>query len=83
MVDGVRSLALAFAVIGWLTRYSAAAGGRGDATFEDVVAAVSAVDRNAGRAKELGARSAALRLKYLGEERGIERLLCQYRLWGA
>lgn len=81
VLEGVRSLALAFAVIGWLARYSAAAAGRPAATFEDVAAAVSAVDRNAGRAKELGASSAALRLRYLSEDRGIERLLSQFRCW--
>lgn len=83
LTDGILSLGLAFAVMGWLARYSAAVGGRDAATFEDVVAAVSAVDRNAGRAKELGARSAALRLRYMVDNDAIGGLLERYRMWDA
>ncbi len=75
ILSGLRSLLLATAVIGWLTRHIARVEGRMCFAYDDLVRAVGIVDRTAGRAPELGAKSARLRLAYLGGDVGLRRLL--------
>ena len=81
-LDGLRSLLLAVAAIGWLVRYVAATDGRTAYHFGDLTIAVGIVDRTAGRAAELGAKSAWLRVQYLSQARGLWRLSRAYPLLG-
>ncbi len=78
VLEGLASLVVAMAAVGWLTRYVAVAEGRGDFTQDDIVRALGVVDRSAGRAAELGTRPARLRLSYLLSEQGLIRLMCAY-----
>ena len=80
VLDGLRALLLAIAVIGWVTRYVAVGAGRTTFARADLVRALGVVDRNATRSPELGSRSARLRLRYLTPEQGILRLLGAYPL---
>ncbi len=78
VLDGMRSLILAVATIGWIARYRAAGARRDSFDDTDIIHAVGVVDRAAGRAAELGAKSAQLRVCYLQRERGLLRLLAAY-----
>ncbi|MBI5764407.1 MAG: YkgJ family cysteine cluster protein [Planctomycetes bacterium] len=78
VLDGLRSLILAVATVGWLARYRAASAGRDSFDDKDILHAVGVVDRAAGRAAELGAKSARLRVGYLQREHGLLRLLAAY-----
>lgn len=78
ILDGLQALLLSIATIGWLTRRVAVLNGRTVYRFEDVVAAVGLVDRTTGRAPELGAHSARMRLRFLTEDNGLLRLLTTY-----
>ncbi|MEK6644113.1 MAG: YkgJ family cysteine cluster protein [Planctomycetota bacterium] len=78
VLDGLCALLLAVATIGWLARYHAAKDGRDKFCFDDLMRAVGVVDRTAGRARELGAKSAQLRVTYLRNEDGLLRLLRAY-----
>ncbi len=78
IVDGLSALVLSTACAGWLARCAAAARGSEQFTREDVELAVGIVDRAGGRAPELGAKSAKLRLRYLSEDDGVARLVRRY-----
>jgi len=78
IVEGLRALILAVAVVGWLARYLAAADRRATYTMSDLVRAVGIVDRNATRNPEVGASSGRLRLRYLSADDGLRRLLAEY-----
>ncbi len=78
VLEGLRALLLAVAVTGWVMRYIALGDGRETYTFDDLAEAIGVVDRNATRSPELGTRSARLRLRYLGRDQGIMRLLRAY-----
>ncbi len=78
IVDGLRALMLAVAVVGWLARYLAAADNRTAYTMADLIRAVGIVDRNATRSPEVGAASGRLRLRYLSADDGLRRLLARY-----
>jgi len=78
ILEGLQALLLSIATIGWLTRRVALLNGRTAYRFEDVVAAVGLVDRTAGRAPELGAHSARMRLRFLTADDGLLRLLTAY-----
>src|SRR5205814_142821 len=78
VLEGLGALLLGIAVIGWLGRYSAAGAGRERLETADIIEAVGVVDRAAGRARELGARSAKLRLAYLRQDAGLLRLVEAY-----
>jgi hypothetical protein len=80
VLEGLRALLLAVAVTGWVVRYIALGDGRETYTFDDLADAIGVVDRNATRSPELGLRSARLRLRYLGQDQGILRLLGVYRI---
>lgn len=81
-LDGVAALLLDVCCIDWLAAYLAMTDGRGAYALEDVRGAVAAVDRTAGRSPELGARSAALRIRYLVQTGGVRALLTAAR-WAA
>lgn len=74
-IDGLRALLLSLCSIDWLSAYCAATDNRTARTMEDIRRAVSIVDRTAGRAPELGARTALLRGNYLSQDQGILRLV--------
>ena len=78
LLDGLRSLLMALAVMGWLARLVGRARRADEFEFEDVVKAVGMVDRSVGRAAELGASSARLRVHYLSRDQGLLRLLRAY-----
>ena len=78
VLDGLSALLLATSVIGWLGRYFAACTGHERLEPADIVAAVGVADRGAGRSRELGARSAKLRLAYLRQNAGLLRLINAY-----
>ena len=80
VLEGLRGLCIAVAAVGWLSRYVAASRGSSEFELPDVAAAVAIVDRNAGRAPELGAVSARLRQKYLAQDAGVRRLLLRFRV---
>lgn len=82
MLAGLRALLLATAVIGWLTRHIARIAGRTRYSHDDLLRAVGIVDRTAGRAPELGAASARLRVTYLSRDLGLRRLLERFALHG-
>lgn len=78
ILNGIHSLILAVATIGWLARYLAAGEHRNSFNDADIIHAVGVVDRAAGRAAELGAKSAQLRVGYLQRDHGLLRLLAAY-----
>jgi len=78
VLTGLSALLLAAAAAGWLARYFAAATDRDVVHRDDMVRAIGIVDRAAGRARELGSRTAALRLVYLARDRGLSRLVVRY-----
>lgn len=78
VLNGIHSLILAVATIGWIARYRAAGERRGSFNDTDIIHAVGVVDRAAGRAAELGAKSAQLRVGYLQRDHGLLRLLAAY-----
>jgi lysine-N-methylase len=78
VLDGLAALLLAIATIEWLARYFAAGAVHDRLVLADIVAAVGVVDRGAGRARELGSRSAKLRLAYLRQDAGLLRLITAY-----
>lgn len=80
MLNGLGAALLSIAVIGWFARRNAATAGRAELTIQDVRDAVSTVDRTAGRAPELGAKSARLRQDHLSHENGLIRLIRRYRI---
>lgn len=75
VIDGLRASVLSVAAVHWLTRYLAAAAGREVWRFADVQQAVGLIDRGAGRAKELGRASGALRIRYFARDHGFARLI--------
>ncbi|QOJ17368.1 MAG: YkgJ family cysteine cluster protein [Phycisphaeraceae bacterium] len=85
---GLRALVLNVAVLGWLARLHAAgrgggSGGGGGAerlAIEDVRAALSRIDRTAGRARWLGGVSEEWRSAYFDTDDGLRRLLAAYPL---
>ena len=77
-LDGLAALLLATATIGWLARYFAASARRATLEIDDLLRAIGVVDRAAGRARELGAKSAKLRLSYLRGDAGLLRLIGAY-----
>ena len=74
-IDGLRALLLALCSIDWLSAYCSAIENRTERTMEDIRRAVSIVDRTAGRAPELGARTALLRGNYLSQDQGTLQLV--------
>jgi len=90
VVNGVQALALNIAVIGWLARLQAVGRSAGERheplamshegaelqlTIADIRAALSRVDRTAGRAKWLGTRAELWRLRYFNADDGLRRLV--------
>ena len=71
-------LGAALLIIGWLTRYAAAAAGKAVFDLDDLDCAIATVDRATGRAPELGRSSAKLRVQYLMRDNGLENLLSAY-----
>jgi lysine-N-methylase len=80
VLDGLAALLLSISAAGWLCRYVAAGEGRPAYGIADVRRAIGIVDRTAGRARELGARSARLRIAYLRRNHGLLRLLRAYSI---
>lgn len=78
-VMGLQALILNLACIGWLARLHAAGHHREAITHEDVAAALSRIDRSAGRAKWLGASAERLRIRYLAMDNGLRRLPARQR----
>ena len=75
---GLSATVLSLAVAGWIARMLAARAGRGACTLEDWTAAIGKVDRTATRSPVLRGRVARLRLRYIADESGIDRLLFRY-----
>ncbi|MCB9854999.1 MAG: YkgJ family cysteine cluster protein [Phycisphaerales bacterium] len=80
VLAGLNATLLALAVIGWFARRSAAGAGRDRLSTQDVRDALMIVDRSAGRSPELGARSSRLRLRYLTQENGLQRLIAHHAI---
>lgn len=78
VLAGLNAALLSVAVAGWFARRSAGAAGRPLLNLEDARRGFAVVGRAAGRAPELGAKSAKLRLTYLCQEDGLIRLLLRY-----
>lgn len=76
--DGLRAWLLAAPIVLWLSRYVALVDQRSHFGLPDVQRAVGIVDRTAGRAPELGARSGRLRVEYLAADDGIARLILHF-----
>ncbi len=76
--SGLTALWLAIAASGWLTRYIAVAAGRSSTSFEDFAAALGIVDRAATRLPSLGTTAERMRVRYLGDNDGIARLINEY-----
>ncbi len=74
-VDGLHAMLLAVCCVDWLARYFAVTDGRTRIGIEDARRAVGVVDRTAGRARELGTRTALMRVRHLASDGGMERLL--------
>ena len=79
IIEGLQALVLNAAVVGWLARLHAHGRGRETIDLEAVAAAISRVDRTAGRAAWLGSGAERMRLSYLRIDDGLRRLVC---LWG-
>ncbi len=75
---GLAATVLSLAVAGWIARLLAARAGRAACTLEDWTAAIGRVDRTATRSPVLRGRVARLRLRYLADDAGIDRLLFRY-----
>lgn len=75
---GLSATVLALAVAGWIARLNAAREGRVACTLEDWTTAIGRVDRTATRSPVLRGGVARLRLRYLADEHGIDRLLNRY-----
>lgn len=80
--SGMVALLLSVAVIGWLSRVSAATGGRSALTLADVQLAVGIVDRAASRLPVLGTGAERARCAYLVNNDGIARLLADFAIMG-
>ena len=78
VTSGLSALWLSAAAAGWLARYVAASGGRGEITFDDFAMALGVVDRAAGRLPSLGTAAERVRIKYLNVDDGVARLLAAY-----
>lgn len=74
-IDGLRATILSIAVTRWLARYLALVAGRTTWRLADLQQALGLVDRAAGRAKELGRASGALRIRFFAQDQGLARLL--------
>lgn len=81
MLEGMQASMLAMALVGWFARWSALGAGRSAFELEDVQVALRIVDRAAGRAPELGARTAELRIRYLAGETALASLIDAYALY--
>ncbi len=75
VVDGLRALILSIAAARWLTRFFARAAGRDAWQIADLQRAIGVIDRAAGRAKELGRASGALRIRFFAQNQGLARLI--------
>ncbi len=75
---GLSATALALPVAGWIARMLAARGGRTACTLDDWTAAIGRVDRTATRSPVLRGNVARLRLGFVADEAGIDRLLLRY-----
>ncbi|RIK65816.1 MAG: hypothetical protein DCC65_11845 [Planctomycetota bacterium] len=82
VLNGVTALLAAVCTADWIARYLAAGAGRGHCGIDEYRRAVGIVDRTAGRARELGTGTAALRMRYLGQSGGIRSLLGASALCG-
>lgn len=78
LATGLSATVLALAVAGWIARMPAAREGRAACTLDDWTTAIGKVDRTATRSPVLRGRVARLRLRYLADEMGIDRLLFRY-----
>ncbi len=78
MLPGLHATMLAVALVGWFARWSALRAGKSAFGLEDVQAGLQIVDRAAGRAPELGARTAELRIGYLAGEQALASLVSAY-----
>lgn len=75
VIHGIRALLTATCAVAWLSGYLACARNAIVRDRQDVERAVAMVDRTAGRAPELGARTAMLRGEYLAQDQGISKLI--------
>lgn len=78
LATGLSATVMALAVAGWIARMLAASGGRSACSLDDWAAAIGRVDRTATRSPVLRGGAARLRLRYLADEHGIDRLLFRY-----
>ena len=74
-VDGLASVVLSAATIGWLSRLHAVQSHEDAPRLANVQAAVGRIDRTAGRAVWLGGWSERMRLAYLIRDDGLRRLI--------
>jgi lysine-N-methylase len=75
VIDGLRAMILSIAAARWLARYLAATAGRSTWQLGDLQQAIGIIDRAAGRAKELGRASAALRIRFFAQAQGFARII--------
>ena len=80
VLDGLRALWMSVGILGWLARCFAAGRGAPVLGEPDVVLALALVDGAIGRSPSLGTVAERLRLDWLANDSGIERLLHAYRL---
>jgi len=78
LLPGLHATMLSVALVGWFSRWSALRAGKSSFGLVDVQAAMRIVDRAAGRAPELGARTAELRIGYLAGEGALGSLIATY-----
>jgi len=78
LLPGLHATMLAVALVGWFARWSAVRAGKSSFGFDDVQVGLRIVDRAAGRAPELGARTAELRIGYLAGEQALVSLVSAY-----
>jgi Fe-S-cluster containining protein len=78
MINGLQTIMLNIACVGWLARLHAAGEGRRTLAVQDVRAAIGRIDRTAGRAKWLGSSAERLRLGFLNMDDGLRRLIAGY-----
>lgn len=76
-IDGLLSLSLSTACVGWVARLSAAKAGRGVPNLSDVRVAVRRIDRSAGRAPWLGGKEERVRLAWFQRYGDLRRVLAE------
>jgi lysine-N-methylase len=75
ITEGLQALALDAGCLGWLARAHAAGEGKPAADLASVAEALGRIDRARGRAVWLGSVGERLRLRYLGVDDGLRRLV--------